>query len=198
MFTGIVQSKQPVVSFDTDRLVVSFSEKLLTDLQIGASICVSGICLTAVDIDGSNVHFDVSEETKEKTTLGAMQSGDLLNVERSYKIGDEVGGHILSGHVIGMGEVTTIQDYVWTFRVSKDWMKYVMEKGFIAIDGCSLTIVDPDAQIGTFSVAFIPETLQGTTFANKKVGDSVNIEIDSQTQAIVETTERILAQQGLD
>lgn len=198
MFTGIVQGKSKVLLFEdgveAKRLVLEFNSKMIKQLEIGASVCISGACLTVVDIEHHHVHFDVSAETIEKTAIAILGPGDVVNVERSYKVGDEIGGHILSGHIIGTGEIVAIEDNVWTFGVSQEWMKYILEKGFIAVDGCSLTVVNPDSAKGTFLVAFIPETLEKTTFGEKSVGEKVNIEIDSQTQAIVETTERVLAQ----
>lgn len=202
MFTGIVKDKQQVKAVtpaDTGvRLVLEANESLVDGLEIGASVALAGVCLTVVEIRNDSIHFDVVHETLERSTLGNLKAGDMINVERSFRVGDEVGGHILSGHIIGNAELVEIQDTRYTFQVPVEWMKYILEKGYVALDGCSLTIVEPNNEAGTFSVAFIPETLEKTTFGQKKVGDRVNIEIDSQTQAIVETTERILAQRGLD
>jgi riboflavin synthase len=123
-----------------------------------------------------------------------VQIGDTLNIERSFRIGDEVGGHILSGHISTMATIVLTnmhEDNVrMRFEVPTAYMKYVLPKGYIAVDGCSLTIVDVLDQ--TFSVSFIPETLRLTTFGKRDVGDLVNIELDTQTVAIVDTVERVM------
>ncbi|MFA4831160.1 MAG: riboflavin synthase subunit alpha [Patescibacteria group bacterium] len=198
MYSGIVQSAQKIKRIEEkDNLRVlsfEFSVELLVGLKKGASVSVGGVCLTVAKIDGSTAYFEVMNETLDKTTLGSLKEGDEVNIERSLKFGDEVGGHILSGHVRGIAEILEIErlkDYKIIFQVPEEWMKYILPKGFIAIDGCSLTVVDAN-QRGEFSVCFIPETLNNTTFGVKKIGDRVNVEIDAQTQAIVETAERVL------
>lgn len=199
MFSGIVQTTVPVASYlqsgDTHRLVLSFTDELKSGLEIGASVAIAGVCLTVVAIESEHVSFDISSETLERTTLGSLSAGDLVNVERSIRVGDEIGGHILSGHVVTTGEIIQILDSKFYIQIPKGLMKYVLEKGFIAVDGCSLTVVAPDAETGVFTVALIPETLERTTFGARQVGDKVNVEIDAQTQAIVDTTERVLAAQ---
>ena len=129
-----------------------------------------------------------------------MDVGQLVNVERSAKFGDEIGGHVLSEHIIGTAEIVKVHllenNRVMTFETNPDWMKYFFPKGYIAVDGVSLTLVDVDHS-GTFTVHLIPETLRLTTLGFKKEGDLVNIELDSQTQTIVDTIERIMKQKGL-
>jgi len=123
-----------------------------------------------------------------------------VNVERSAKMGDEIGGHPMSGHVSTMAQITNMDDQennrVITFRVEPVWMRFIFSKGFIGLDGASLTVVDADKQLGTFKVWFIPETLKLTRFGTKQVGDWVNVEIDPQTQVIVETVERVLSEKS--
>jgi len=202
MFTGIVKGLGSVVELDRKPGLVSFTVELpngyADGLQTGASVAIDGACLTAARIQAYRVGFDVMEETLRKTTLGTLDVGSRVNVERSYRVGDEIGGHIVSGHVDTTAEIVSIEtpenNQAVTFRVPKEWMKYILAKGFVAVDGCSLTVVDPDKNAGTFSVWFIPETLRVTTFGFKTVGDRVNIETDRQTQAIVDTVENYLSQ----
>lgn len=200
MFTGIVKGLGTVVSV-TDApglrtLVVELPAGYADGLSAGASVAVDGCCLTAVGMERDRVSFDVMEETLRKTTAGALAVRSRVNVERSFRVGDEVGGHLVSGHVTGTAEIVAVDErennHVLTFRVPTEWMKYVLPKGFVALDGCSLTSVDVDRAAGTFTVWLIPETLRITTFGHKKAGDRVNFEIDSRTQAIVDTVESYL------
>lgn len=194
MFTGIVRGLLEVskieVANDHMRIAVKGSSYLLENLQHGASVAIDGTCLTVVLIDEDGVWFDVIKETLKKTTLGSLKAGDFVNVERSAKFGDEIGGHLLSGHVYGTGKIHHIDKMEnhcsLTCRVPAAWMKYLLNKGFIAVDGVSLTVSDVDPQ-GLFTLHLIPETLKLTKLGSKSVGDLVNIEIDSRTQTIVET-----------
>jgi riboflavin synthase len=208
MFTGIVQGLGTVVGI-VDRpglrtLAVECPGTYFDGLQTGASVAVDGVCLTVTRVENSKnqepnagATFDVMSETLEKTTVGSLREGSRVNVERSCRVGDEVGGHVVSGHVTGTAEIASVErsenNCVTTFRVPNAWMKYVLPKGFVAIDGCSLTVVDVDRRAGTFTVALIPETLARTTFGFKGIGDRANLEIDSRTQAIVDTVEAYLA-----
>lgn len=201
MFTGIVNGLGTVVAVadapGSRALTVELPAGYGAGISVGASVAVDGCCLTAVRIDGDRVSFDVMEETLRKTTVGSLAVGSRANVERSYRAGDEVGGHVVSGHVTGTAEIVSVDrpdnNHAVTFRVPPAWMKYVLPKGFVALDGCSLTVVDVDRAAGTFSVWLIPETLRVTTFGFKTAGDRVNLEIDSRTQAIVDTVESYLA-----
>lgn len=201
MFSGIIQGKFDIVNIqektDFKTFTIALSDEIATGIIRGASVALAGVCLTATEIDGNTISFDIMLETLRKTTLGEYEAGDNINVERSMKFGDEVGGHIVSGHVTGTAEIIAIESQenntTMTFQADPAWMKYILNKGFIALDGASLTIVDPNAEKATFDVWFIPETLEKTTFGDKKIGDKVNLEIESQTQAIVDTVERVLA-----
>ncbi len=205
MFTGIVQLNAPVVSVIKRsgllHVALELGEAFVIGLERGASVAVDGVCLTALDIKGGRVAFDVMQETLEKTSLSSLAIGRRVNVERSTRFGDEVGGHVVSGHVTGVGEIIDVRqsenNQVVTFRVPQTWMKYILPKGFIALDGASLTIVDVDRVNNTFTVALIPETLRLTTFGWKREGDRVNVEIDSRTQAIVDTVENYLSQKNV-
>lgn len=200
MFTGIVQGKYPVVKVENmsglKRFMITFHDALLENLEIGASVSLNGACHTVVEIQNNNVIFDSMEETLRKTTLGSLKEGDFVNIERSASMGDEIGGHVMSGHVFGEAEIVDIQtpenNYVITFKVPTLWMKYIFEKGFVGLHGCSLTIVNAQKENGTFEVWLIPETLRQTVFGDLRIGDKVNVEIDARTQTIVETVEEYL------
>jgi riboflavin synthase len=180
---------------------VELPEALTAGLKLGASVSIDGVCQTVVRMDGAHVTFDAMQETLRKTTIGAIAEGRLVNVERSATTGDEIGGHALAGHVSGTAEIVDVcvddNNRVVTFRVSEAWMSYILSQGFIALDGASLTIVDVDRGQATFRVSFIPETLKRTTFGFKGTGERVNVEIDSRTQIIVDTVERVLARMAI-
>ena len=188
MFTGIVQGLGEVISFENGSLCVEIPQ--LDGIEQGASIAIDGVCLTVSGFTEERVWFDVVEETLDITTLASLTAGDLVNFERSAKVGDEIGGHEMSGHVSCTATIESHADGMMRFSIAGKWMKYVTAKGFIAIDGCSLTVVEPDAT--GFSVALIPETLSRTRFGSKVPGDEVNIEIDAKTQAVVDTVERLM------
>ena len=199
MFTGIVKGLFPVggVKKHSDLLqyFVSLPETMRMGLEVGASVAIDGVCQSVVQIEGDQVWFDAIEETLQRTTLDQLYVGRRVNVERSARLGDEIGGHLLSGHVFGRARISKIKALEnhsqFFFECDPTWMKYLFTKGYVALDGASLTLVD--VQPGEFSVHLIPETLRVTTLGFKKVGDEVNVEFDSQTQAIVDTVERVLA-----
>lgn len=199
MYTGIVQAVCTVSAVKRksglNTLVIAFNESLLSELKTGASVAVDGVCLTVTSIDNNAVCFDAMQETLNKTTLGKLQIGDKVNIERSARQGDEIGGHSLSGHVEGVALIKHIRtfenNHVIEFDCPVEWMKYILPKGFIAVNGASLTLVET-YNTGGFSIHFIPETLRATTFSLKNEGDYVNIEIDNQTKVIVTTVERYM------
>lgn len=199
MFTGIVQGLCQVLDVgavtNMRRLRVSMPE-LVEGLSIGASVACNGTCLTVTGIRGDEVSFDVIQETLDHTNLGTLVAGSQVNIERSLSFGDEVGGHILSGHVsakIPVSEVAEEENArVLRFSVPAPWMKYLHHKGFVALDGASLTIASVDAAECEFSVALIPETIGRTTLGTVVRGDCVNLEVDKQTQAVVDTVETLL------
>ncbi len=202
MFTGIITKTCPVTAVKMDRSLcryaVALDGELLTGLKTRASVSIDGTCLTVTAIDSTGVWFDAISETLNKTTLNSLKVGDLVNVERAARFGDEIGGHLLSGHIFGTATVEKIVNengtYVLYFKCPPAWCKYLLPKGYVAIHGASLTLVDVDGTKGIFSVHLIPETLKLTNLGQKKVGDRVNIELDSSTQAIVDTVERYLSQ----
>ena len=198
MFTGIVQGTGTVTSIvegTTIRTLV-LSLPNVDNLAIGASVAINGVCLTATKIEHQEVHFDVFQETLTRTTLGELETGHQVNVERSLVFGDEIGGHLLSGHIMGTGLIQSINDMGEVMDLSvlvpKDMRKYILEKGYIGVDGISLTVGEVDQ--GCFSLHIIPETLRLTTLGAHEIGDAVNLEIDSTTQTIVATVERYLSQ----
>ena len=201
MFTGIVQGTAQIkaiteaANFRTH--VVEMPQEMLKGLQIGASVAHNGVRLTVTKIQDNLVSFDLMQETLKITNLGELKAGDFVNIERAMQMGSEIGGHILSGHVYCTADIieripseNNLQ--IWFQLPNQDMMKYVLTKGFIAVDGISLTIGEVREQ--RFCVNLIPETIHRTLIGKKAVGEKVNIEIDPQTQAIVDTVERYLAQ----
>ncbi len=201
MYGGIIHDTYPVVAIDKKTGLTSFTlqldEHLLADVQIGASIAVDGVCLTVTGFEGDRVRFDVMGQTLQVTSLGALELGSKVNVERSLKQGDEVGGHPISGHVDGMCEIVRIEEpennKVVTLKLPPHTIPYVFLRGFLCLDGCSLTAAAVDKTEGTVTVHLIPETLRRTTFGFKGVGDKVNVEVDRNTQVIVDTVRAVLA-----
>ncbi|WP_349950137.1 riboflavin synthase subunit alpha [Klebsiella michiganensis] len=200
MFTGIVQGTAKVVAIDEKpnfrTHVVELPEHMLAGLETGASVAHNGCCLTVTYIDGARVSFGLMKETLRITNLGEVGEGDSVNVERAAKFSDEIGGHLMSGHIMTTAEVVKIltsenNRQIWFKVQDPTLMKYILYKGYIGVDGISLTVgeVTPTR----FCVHLIPETLQRTTLGVKKLGDRVNIEIDPQTQAVIDTVERVLA-----
>jgi riboflavin synthase len=200
MYTGIVQAMLPIEKVWRKTGLTTFSltfpEPLLEGLEQGASVSTNGVCLTVTSIRGEEVTFDAIAETLALSNLKHLDRGSMVNIERSARAGAEVGGHILSGHVIGTSEVVTVHNTEnnrrLTFQSHPAWLKFVFNKGFMALNGCSLTVASVDHERCTFSVNLIPETLARTNFALLQPGDEVNVEVDQQTQVIVETVERVL------
>ena len=201
MFTGIVQGVGKVITKTSHNTVTSMTIKLpnVNNLAIGASVSINGVCLTVVSIDSNIVHFDIIDETLERTNLGDISVGDYVNIERSLKFGDEVGGHVLSGHIFDTGIINSKakkgDQMTLSILAPPSIQKYLTEKGYIAIDGISLTV--GEIKDGCFNLHIIPETMRLTILDSKEVGDIVNIEIDSNTQLIVETIERLLDERGV-
>ena len=199
MFTGIVQGKATVSEIlqrgDVVTMTFQFPPNGLDGVAIGASISLAGCCLTVTSTEGDAASFDLVPETLARTSLGALAVGAQINYERSLRFGDEVGGHILSGHVDTVATISHIEvlgnSRVLTFKMEPARMKYLFEKGYIALNGASLTLTYVDKKAGEFRVSFIPETLAKTTFGTSHVGDPVNVEVDRTTQVIVDTVERL-------
>lgn len=203
MYTGITRGSFPIVELEerasATRLTVELSEELAEGIELGASISIDGVCLTVAAVQDNYVSFDAIDETRKLTTLGELTLGRNVSVERSAKLGDELGGHDVYGHVIGTGSVLAREErgvqLDLTIGVPAQWMKYILHKGFIALDGSSLTVdTDGTRDQNSFKVHLIPETLRLTTFAGKQPGDRINVELDAKTVAIVDTVERVLAE----
>ncbi|MFH6974941.1 riboflavin synthase subunit alpha [Neisseria sp. 23W00296] len=203
MFTGIVQGigrivsvEQPAADFRTH--TVELPEHMAHGLQPGASVAHNGCCLTITETGGRLAKFDLMGETLDKTNLGRLKEGDAVNLERAARFGDEIGGHLMSGHITATTTVTRIErsglnTTVW-FSLPAALRPYILPKGFVGLDGCSLTV----GQVSDteFNVHLIPETLQRTLFGTRQEGDEINLEIDPQTQAVVDTVARVLAGKG--
>lgn len=203
MFTGIVQTSLPIDAIEKQTglwsLTLSLPDALLTGLTIGASIALNGTCLTVTSINQNKVTFDVMMATLNLTNLNSLEVGQYVNVERAAKFGDDIGGHQLSGHVFGQVKVVELEYpenncIIW-FDIPSQFKAYIFDKGYIGLNGCSLTIAE--VKQDRFCVYLIPETLNITTYKDIKVGDMINLEIDSHTQTVVETVERLLKQKGL-
>ena len=203
MFTGIVQGmgrvvsvEQPAADFRTH--TVELPGDMAGGLQTGASVAHNGCCLTVTEADGRTARFDLMAETLDKTNLGRLKAGDLVNLERAARFGDEIGGHLMSGHITATTEILRIErtehNTTMHFALPAALKPYILPKGFVGLDGCSLTI----GSVGedSFCVHLIPETLRRTLFGTRQADDTVNLEIDPQTQAVVDTVGRILAAKG--
>lgn len=196
MFTGIVQGTAKIAKIaDREGLrtfTLDFPPGFCTDLAIGASVSTDGVCLTVTEILSENqATFDVMLQSLAITTLGSYAEGDSANVERAAKDGAEIGGHPLSGHVDFTSQVLMVKssdtNRLMRFSIPEAFRKYVFAKGYIAINGASLTVAEVDRKAGWFEVWLIPETLRMTVFGHKRAGDLVNIEIERSTQVVVDT-----------
>ena len=210
MFTGIVQTRLAVADVlkkeDFATFIFDFSDELADGLVIGASVAINGTCLTAREIipassgsgagssTGTRVSFDAIGQTLKVTNLGDLKAGSIVNIERAAKFGDEIGGHLLSGHVMQQVRVVEVIEtannlVVWMERPD-NLAPYLLDKGYVALNGCSLTIAEVAGD--RFAVHLIPETRDVTTFGLVTVGDKINVEVDPQTQAVVDTVQRLL------
>ena len=191
MFTGIVSDVGEIVELTTigerRRLVVA-SAYDSSSIDVGASIANAGVCLTVVGVEkaaaGSRISFDVGAETLAVTTLGAWRVGDRVNLERSLRVGDELGGHMVSGHIDGAAEILARRDFDgmahFRFRAPKDLAKFIAVKGSVALDGTSLTINAVEGD--NFEVLLIPHTLEVTTWGERRAGERVNLEVDQMAR----------------
>jgi len=195
VFTGIVEgtgiiskiARKENLSTITVGTPFNFNE----GIQVGASVCVDGVCLTVTKINQDSLEFDLIIETLKVTTFGSIKEKTIVNLERSMKLGDEIGGHMISGHVFDTATITKISEpennYILTLNIVPNLQKYVFSKGYISLNGISLTIGEVNKTANTFTVYIIPETLRLTNLINKLVGDSINIEIETQTRNTIDT-----------
>jgi riboflavin synthase len=183
MFTGIITDIGTVASRDGGRFVIASSYPAAS-IEVGASICCDGVCLTATAVEpngsGSSFSVDVSNETCSKTTLGDWGPGRRVNLERSLTLGAEMGGHVVSGHVDGLASIVDIREdgdsVRFSFEVPEHLALYIAPKGSIALDGTSLTVNEVSAD--RFGVNLIPHSLKSTTWGDKRKGDKINLEVD--------------------
>ena len=206
MFTGIVQGVARVAQL-TDRsglrsVRLEFPPGFAVGLAVGASVSVDGVCLTvtALHVDHA-ADFDVMQQSLALTTLGSLTVGSRINVERAARDGAEIGGHPLSGHIDFTAQVAALRqpenNHVLRLAVPAPWMRYVFAKGYIAVNGASLTVAEAGREpggAGWFEVWLIPETLRMTSFADKRVGEALNIEIERSTQVMIDTVRDAVAE----
>ncbi|ADD79915.1 riboflavin synthase [Candidatus Riesia pediculicola] len=200
MFTGIVQGVGKVVRVlkkdHFQQYTVKFPKNLLIPkIQVGMSISNNGCCLSVTKTENNEISFDLIRKTLEMTNFGNVQVGDLINLERSIRFGDEIGGHLMSGHIFTIAKIIKISKSKNNLIISLspkkiESMNYILETGFIGIDGISLTVGKVLKK--SFHINLIPETIRSTNISKRKIDDFVNVEIDPYTQSIVETTKRIM------
>ena len=179
MFTGIVEELGKVDSISTGKIVVA-ANKACNGTALGDSIAVNGVCLTVININDNKLAFETMPETLKRTNLGLLNSGDEVNLERALAAGGRMGGHFVQGHIDGTGQIQSLSSdggaTIIRFKAPGELMRYIVQKGFIAVDGTSLTVVDCDT--GSFSVSLVGYTKQHTILGKKKSSDTVNLEVD--------------------
>ena len=179
MFTGIVEEIGRVTSAQPGNLVITVSQ-VLQGMEVGGSIAVNGVCLTVTSLDSNSFSVDIMPETLGRTNLGLLGAGDEVNLERPLTLEKQLGGHLVQGHIDNTGRVTSVtrdgEAVLIRFEAPPEAMRYVVRKGFIAVDGVSLTIVDYDAS--SFLVSIVEYTQKHTTLGSRRVGDLVNLEVD--------------------
>jgi riboflavin synthase len=200
MFTGIIEGLGKVSSisrlnkglgqFADMRLKLKIPLKLLKGLKLGDSMNLNGTCLTVMNIKNHLVEFEMVRETTRKSCMGQVKKGDLVNIERSLRLGDRLGGHIVLGHTDGIGIIDLVktkngETKMWITSEDHSLMPYIAQKGSIAIDGISLTLTDVDGKKNRFSVSLIPFTMRNTTLGLKRRGDLVNLEIDVLSRYVI-------------
>ena len=198
MFSGIVQEAGKVIEFEKEKdifnLSIECSSEFISDLKKGASISVDGVCLTVKDENPEILRFDLVEETIKRTNFQNIKTGDNVNLERSLKMGDEIGGHPVSGHIHGISKVISIdkRDQSWDvkFSVESFMHDYMLHKGYVAINGCSLTVGEVSNE--SFMIHLIPETLSITNLFQLEQDSIVNIELDQNTIIIADTVKKYL------
>ena len=199
VFSGIVEGTAIVTKVTKHKglynLEIKVPDGFSSDLQIGASVCVDGVCLTTSSFKDNRIGFDIMMETLNVSTLNAIKEDESVNIERSIKFGDEVGGHLVSGHVSDIVTVSQVDkpenNHAITFQTTSEVMRYIFPKGYVALNGVSLTIGEIHRSQNEFNVYLIPETLRLTNLGQKKAGDQVNLEIETQTRNMVDTVSEI-------
>ncbi len=179
MFTGIIEETGKTVSVGSGKLIIA-ADRVVEGLLLGDSVAVNGACLTVTDIKRKGLTFNVVPETLKRTSLGSLKKGSLVNLERALQPTSRMGGHMVQGHVEGVAVLSEVEPQrlgkkLW-FKPPAELMRYIVEKGFVCLEGISLTVAD--CRKDTFSVALIPYTLKNTSLGSKNLGDKVNIETD--------------------
>lgn len=191
MFTGIVEHRGRVTAAGDGRLRLT-AGRVAEDAELGASVSVNGVCLTVAELDGEELGFDLAPETLERSTLGELKIGDTVNLERPLTLATPLGGHLVQGHVDGVGRVAGVEESGDGARMriepSNGLGRYLVEKGSVAIDGVSLTVASMDKS--DFEVALVPHTLEATTLGEKEQGSLVNIEVDILAKYVEKLTRR--------
>ena len=179
MFTGIIEEIGKVTSAQPGNLIIAAS-RVLQGMELGGSIAINGACLTITSFDTDSFSVDIMPETLERTNLGLLSVGDEVNLERPLALGGRLGGHLVQGHVDATGKVVSVrwggEAMLIRFEAPSEVMRYVVEKGFIAVDGISLTVITKDAS--SFQVSIVDFTRKHTTLGSRQVGDLVNLEVD--------------------
>ena len=183
MFTGLVEEVGRVAAVEVDgeraRLVIA-APGVVDDLPLGASVAVDGVCVTATDVDAQGFAVDLMRETMRVTALGGLDAGVRVNLERAMRVGDRLGGHLVQGHVDGVGEVVGVEDVPGTrtirIRIPTDLTRYLVRKGSLCVNGVSLTVADVDGDV--VSIGLIPHTLAATNLGDLMLGSPVNLEVD--------------------
>jgi len=190
MFTGIIEEVGRIISAQPGRLVIA-AGNVLQDMERGGSISVNGVCLTVTTFDAGSFSADVMQETLKRTNLGLLSAGDRVNMERPLTLGGPLGGHLVQGHIDATGKLTSIrrdgEAVLIKFEADPEVMRYVVEKGFIAVDGISLTVVNRNP--GSFEVSIVASTWENTVLNDRQVGDIVNIEVDIIAKYVEQLTQ---------
>ncbi|MCP4476207.1 MAG: riboflavin synthase [Gammaproteobacteria bacterium] len=198
MFTGIVEGVAKILSIvvTEGRMILILTAAWLDDLAIGDSLAVNGVCLTVTTIDGDHYHFDIVPETLQRTNLGQLKENDAVNIERSLQVGERIGGHFVQGHIDTVGEIIEWREasddsnncYLAKISIDKNLAPYLVNKGFITIDGMSITIIE--ASDNYFTVTLIPHTVATTVAKSYQCGSRVNIETDVLGKYIVKLNQK--------
>jgi len=190
MFTGIIEEIGKVLSASTAKLVISAAQ-VVDGMKLGDSIAINGACLTVTDFDNASFSVDVMPETLQRTNLGRLKSGDGVNLERPVALGGRLGGHLVQGHIDDIGRVLSLEwegdALLIRFEAPPEVMRYTVPKGFIAVDGISLTIMDKDNS--SFRVSVVEYTRRNTNLGSRKAGDLVNLEVDITAKYVAQFTQ---------
>ncbi len=190
MFTGIIEEVGKVTSAQSRNLVIAAS-RVLQGMELGGSIAINGVCLTITSFDTNSFSIDIMPETLERTNLGLLSVGDEINLERPLTLGGRLGGHLVQGHVDTTGRVASArwegEAMLIRFEAPSEVMRYVVEKGFIAVDGISLTVITKDAS--SFQVSIVDFTRKHSTLGSRQVGDLVNLEVDIIAKYVEQTNQ---------